>query len=100
MEYHESFWKSELIDFVILQQDAFDDIDASTPMERQQFMFNMILDICGRSFTFTEFEQCSKTFKQMINLFKQMNYQVWKSDEFESYRTQIEAIVEENSVKN
>ena len=28
VEYHERFWKSELIDFVILQQDAFDDIDA------------------------------------------------------------------------
>ncbi|MDY3914024.1 MAG: V-type ATP synthase subunit A, partial [Phocaeicola sp.] len=27
VEYHEVFWKSELIDFVILQQDAFDEID-------------------------------------------------------------------------
>ncbi|MBQ8554182.1 MAG: V-type ATP synthase subunit A, partial [Alistipes sp.] len=28
IEYHERFWKSELLDFVILQQDAFDSIDA------------------------------------------------------------------------
>ena len=28
VEYHATFWKSELIDFVILQQDAFDEIDA------------------------------------------------------------------------
>ena len=32
VEYHVTFWKSELIDFVILQQDAFDEIDAVTPM--------------------------------------------------------------------
>ena len=35
VEYHVIFWKSELIDFVILQQDAFDEVDSVTPMERQ-----------------------------------------------------------------
>ena len=35
LEYHVVYWKSELIDFVILQQDAFDNIDGSTAMERQ-----------------------------------------------------------------
>lgn len=30
LDYHLIFWKSELIDFVILQQDAFDNIDGST----------------------------------------------------------------------
>src|SRR5574344_911220 len=34
MEYHLRYWKSELIDFIMLQQDAFDKIDSSTPMER------------------------------------------------------------------
>ncbi|MDR2232007.1 MAG: V-type ATP synthase subunit A, partial [Tannerella sp.] len=33
VEYHLTFWKSELVDFVILQQDAFDKIDAVTPLE-------------------------------------------------------------------
>ena len=35
IDYHITFWKSEIIDFVILQQDAFDKIDQSTPIERQ-----------------------------------------------------------------
>ena len=34
VDYHVTFWKSELIDFVILQQDAFDEVDAVTPLER------------------------------------------------------------------
>ena len=34
MSYHVNFWKSELVDFVILQQDAFDAIDALCPLER------------------------------------------------------------------
>ncbi|MFR9651093.1 MAG: V-type ATP synthase subunit A [Rikenellaceae bacterium] len=99
IDYHVSFWKSEMIDFVFLQQDAFDGIDASTPFDRQKFMFNMILDICNSSFTFTEFEECTKFFKSLINLFKQMNYCEWQSEGFEGYRKQIEELLEANTVK-
>ena len=97
VEYHERFWKSELLDFVILQQDAFDDIDANCPIERQQMMYKMVLEICRRDFTFTDFEQCSQFFKGLINLFRQMNYSEWKSEKFEQYKQQIEQYVSEKS---
>ena len=97
VEYHERFWKSELIDFVILQQDAFDAIDANCPMERQQMMYKMVLEICRRDFGFADFEACSQFFKGLINLFRQMNYSEWKSEKFESYRKQIEQYVSEKS---
>ena len=95
VEYHERFWKSELIDFVILQQDAFDDIDANCPLERQKMMFEMVLDICNNTFDFADFEECSKFFKTLINLFRQMNYAEWQSEKFADYRSQIEALVNE-----
>lgn len=94
VEYHERFWKSELIDFVILQQDAFDDIDANCPIERQKMMYKMVLDVCRKSFGFADFEECSQFFKGLINLFRQMNYSEWKSEKFEDYRKQIEAYVD------
>ena len=97
VEYHERFWKSELIDFVILQQDAFDAIDANCPMERQQMMYKMVLGICNREFAFADFEACSQFFKGLINLFRQMNYSEWKSEKFEGYRKQIEQYVSEQS---
>ena len=97
VEYHERFWKSELIDFVILQQDAFDDIDANCPMERQQMMYKMVLSICNQEFAFADFEACSQFFKGLINLFRQMNYSEWKSEKFEGYRKQIEQYVSEQS---
>ena len=93
VEYHERFWKSELIDFVILQQDAFDDIDANCPIERQKMMYEMVLEICRRDFAFGDFEECSQFFKGLINLFRQMNYSEWKSAKFEDYRRQIEEYV-------
>ena len=97
VEYHERFWKSELLDFVILQQDAFDDIDANCPIERQQMMYKMVLDICRHDFTFADFEQCSQFFKGLINLFRQMNYAEWQSEKFYDYKAKIEQLVSEKN---
>ena len=99
VEYHDRFWKSELIDFVILQQDAFDSIDANCPMERQKFMYNMVLDICSKKFDFADFEDCTQFFKGLINMFKQMNYSEYESDKFRSYHAQITETVSNKEIK-
>lgn len=99
VEYHERFWKSELIDFVILQQDAFDAIDANCPMERQKVMYEMVIGICRRDFGFADFEECSQFFKGLINLFRQMNYSEWGSEKFEDYKRQIEAYLNQQTTK-
>ena len=89
MSYHEQYWKSELIDFVILQQDAFDDIDGSTPLDRQKFMLDLVLDICDRSFKFDNFEECTTYFKGLINTCRQMNYSEYQSEQFYKYLNQL-----------
>ena len=89
MSYHEAFWKSELIDFAFLQQDAFDAIDALTPLERQKFMLDLILALCDRSYEFDNFDECRKYFKDMINTLRQMNYTAFKSPEFMAYDQQL-----------
>ena len=89
MSYHELFWKSELMDFIILQQDAFDPVDSLTPLERQRYMLDLVLDICDREFTFEDFEECRNFFKEMINLLKQMNYSEFRGADFDKYREQL-----------
>ena len=89
MSYHELFWKSELVDFVILQQDAFDAIDSVTPLDRQQYMLELVLSICEQDFTFEDYEQCRNFFKETINLLRQMNYSEFKSEKFENYIQQL-----------
>ena len=95
VEYHERFWKSELIDFVILQQDAFDSIDANCPIERQKYMYEKVLSVCERPFEFVDFDECSSYFKQLINLFRQMNYSVYKSEQYYAYDKQIDELIEQ-----
>ena len=95
MSYHVSFWKSELVDFVILQQDGFDPVDSLCPLERQKFMLDIILDICDKDFDFEDYERCRDFFKELINLFRQMNYSEFMSENFEKYRKSTLKFVED-----
>ena len=95
VEYHVTFWKSELIDFVILQQDAFDEIDAVTPMERQEAIVNMVIDICHTEFEFDNFNEVMDYFKKMINVCKQMNYSKFKSPEYDDFVKQLNELIQE-----
>ena len=89
LEYHKRYWKSELIDFVILQQDAFDKVDANCPMERQSYMYYLVLDICEREFDFDNFEECGNFYKKIINTLRQMNYSKFRSEDFNKYLEQL-----------
>ena len=93
VEYHVIFWKSELIDFVILQQDAFDPVDSVTSLERQEFMLDKVVQICHTEFKFETFIEVMDYFKQMINIFKQMNYSEYKSEQFEKFNAQLDELV-------
>ncbi|MBO4564407.1 MAG: V-type ATP synthase subunit A [Bacteroidaceae bacterium] len=94
VDYHETFWKSEVIDYVILQQDAFDEIDAVTSLERQEEILNLVTEICEIDFKFDNFLEVVDYFKKMINLCKQMNYSEYKSAQYNDYVAQIKAMVE------
>ncbi|MBQ9462952.1 MAG: V-type ATP synthase subunit A [Bacteroidales bacterium] len=96
MSYHEAFWKSELIDFAFLQQDAFDAVDSVCPMERQKYMLDLILDICDRNFEFEDYEKCRSWFKDLINIMRQMNYSEFKSADFEKYSSMLTKQLSEN----
>ncbi|MBR5856924.1 MAG: V-type ATP synthase subunit A [Bacteroidales bacterium] len=93
MEYHMRYWKSELIDFIILQQDAFDSIDCSTPMDRQEFMLKKVLEVCDTPVEFENFEECGAFYKNIINIMRQMNYSVYKSADFEKYLEQLNKVI-------
>ncbi len=99
IEYHDRFWKGEVIDFVILQQDAFDKTDCSTPLERQKYMLNCVLDIYHTKFSFESFEDVGSYFKRMINQMKQMNYSEFGSDKFKTNEKELNSLIEERKTE-
>ena len=98
VEYHVTFWKAELIDFVILQQDAFDEIDAVTPLDRQEEIMNLVIDICHTEFKFEVFNEVMDYFKRMINIGKQMNYAPFKSEKYYDYKEQMMDLLKERAI--
>lgn len=95
LDYHLAFWKSELIDFVILQQDAFDAVDGSTSMKRQQYMLEKVLEVVRADFEFESFEEVNPYFRRVINAFRQMNYSEFQSEEFKRYELEVEQVINE-----
>ncbi len=99
VDYHVTFWKSELIDYVILQQDAFDAVDAVCPLERQEYMMDLVVSICHSEFKFETFLEVMDYFKKLINILKQMNFACFKSKEFNEFDAQCKQLLSEKIEK-
>ncbi len=48
------YQKGEFLDAVYMQQDSFDPVDQSVPVERQRLFFSIVLDILRASFNFSD----------------------------------------------
>jgi len=94
VDYHVTFWKSEVIDFVLMQQDAFDKIDSITPFPRQRYMLALVMEVCDKNYHFERFEEVGSFFKEVINIIKQMNYSEFHSSEFKSYESKLRSLIE------
>ena len=95
LDYHARFWKSELVDRIILVQDGFDPVDKSTPMKRQAYMLNLVLQVCDTPLAFDSFEELQPYYTRLINALRQMNYQPFESADFKKYESDLEGILEE-----
>lgn len=95
LNYHLTYWKSEIFDAVILQQDAFDKIDCNAPMVRQKYMLDKVYEIYYTEFNFDSFEEVNPDFKRIINFLKQMNYSAYESEEFHGFEKELFNLIDE-----
>ncbi len=100
LEYHKRYWKAELIDFVVLQQDAFDKVDQNCPMDRQKELMTQVMNVVDSDYDFVDYTEVGTYFKRLINTFKQMNYSVHKSDDHKKYTSEMESILAERRVQH
>lgn len=98
IDYHQVYWKAEVIDFVILQQDAFDKVDRNSSLDRQKYMLDKVLEVYGTQFNFESFDEVNPYFKKLINELKQMNYSEFESDNFKRHEKQFYTLIEERKV--
>jgi len=85
--------KAEFFDNCYLQQNAFDKVDAATPAERQQFVFDKILDILKLEFDFDDKDTARGTIFEISDLFRNWNYAASDSDEYKNILSQIDEFI-------
>ena len=67
------YLKGEFLDAVYLQQNAFSDVDASTPEERQREMFEVVEKVLFSNYSFAEKEELRKFFMALQQAFIDWN---------------------------
>ena len=84
--------KALFLDMVYLQQDAFDAVDASAPLDRQKLSFNKVCDLVGRDYAFKDKEEARGYFTRLTGLFKNFNYAAEDSPDYGDLLRQIDEL--------
>jgi V/A-type H+-transporting ATPase subunit A len=85
--------KAEFFDNCYLQQNAFDEVDAATPAQRQRFVFDKIMSVVNLDFEFTEKKEARQTMVKISDLFRNWNYAAMDSEEYKSLLGQIDQFI-------
>ncbi len=84
------FQKSELIDAFYLQQNSFDPVDASVPIDRQQYTFDLLFKVLATEFDLDDKKQVRSFFNKIRQKFLDWNNVETTSERFKQIEEEIE----------
>ena len=87
------YLKAEFFDNVLLQQNAFDDVDGASSAERQKFVFAKCLKVLRLDFEFETRPQARSVMFDVTDKFRNWNYAAWDSDEFKKGLVEIDEAI-------
>ncbi len=91
------YLKSEFLDAVYLQQNAFDKVDAATSPERQKYTIQKVRKVLASHLDFRDKEEARSFFHELRQKFIDWNYLEWNSEAFKEQERAIDALIEEKS---
>jgi len=94
LEDHLLYQKSLFLDMVYLQQDAFDKVDASAPLQRQKRTFDLVLDLINRPYQFSDKSAIRDYFVRLTGLFKNLNYSQEETPEYRELLKKIQDLAD------
>jgi len=89
------YLKSEYLDAVYLQQNAFNEVDAATDADRQEYVFARILKILKTAMHFTEKDEARHFFQKLTQMTKDWNGIHKDKSEFKEMEDKIMAALAE-----
>ena len=84
-----SYQKGELIDYVYLQQNSFDPVDFSAPVERQNECFDILSDIVLSEYNLKDKKEVRQFFNEIRQLFLDFNATPSDSAEYEERKKSL-----------
>ncbi len=91
------YLKSEYLDSVYLQQDAYHEVDAACSAERQKYVFDRVYAILETPFDFSDKDSARGFFLKLTQATKDWNRVAFDSEEFKNLESQIFSSVKEVS---
>jgi len=92
-----AYLKSEFLDAVYLQQNAFSDIDAATPADRQREMFDVVEKALLAAYPFKQKDEARKFFQGLTQTCIDWNNTPQNQPDFATRRNEIVTRIEETS---
>ena len=92
-----TYLKAEFLDAVYLQQNAFSESDATTPVERQKVMFDVVEKALLTEYAISEKPAMRKFFMDLQQTFIDWNDKKFRSDEFNAIQTTLVKKIEETA---
>jgi V/A-type H+-transporting ATPase subunit A len=90
-----TYLKSEFLDAVYLQQNAFSDADASTPVARQKEMFDVVEKALSTDYAFTGKDETRAFMMDLQQAFIDWNDKAFASPEFAAQKSALLAKIEQ-----
>ncbi len=86
-----TFQKARLLDRAYLQQDAFDPVDVSAPLDRQREVFDLLVRLLTRSYRFESKDAARSFFDGLLKTFANLNTAERGSDDYDRLFQEIES---------
>jgi V/A-type H+-transporting ATPase subunit A len=93
------YLKSEFLDYVYLQQNTFDEVDAANGADRQRNSFALVQSVLKKEFNFTDKDAARRYFLELRQLCMDLNYLREDSAEYKEQYAAIQAKLNESGEK-
>jgi V/A-type H+-transporting ATPase subunit A len=94
------YLKADFLDYVYLQQNSFDPVDAAVSVERQEYLFNILLDVLSGKFDLETKADARQFFNRLRQNFLDYNGSEWQSDDFKKYEKTILNMINDKKIGN
>ncbi|MBK1645492.1 V-type ATP synthase subunit A [Thiocapsa imhoffii] len=86
------YQKALFLDMVFLQQDAFDEVDGSVPMDRQRLTLDRVWALVEQKTAFEDKDAVRGYYNKLIGLFKNFHYAAPESPDYQRLLGEIDAL--------